>query len=373
NFSYGLFGGPHNGKHIVEQAFLKNAKKYRNAVRNLAGGKSVPVEIILPAGNNALAQSHARTMTATRSHKRAKLPINLRIQPEDHTSSFVEFWLPRDASHTKINITLPDGSEAKFKLNDLNEPFGQILAVKAKTEIKQRTIVARLKLDCPLREAKKDGAENYWRILLSIAPTVLLDSERRPAPAGIWRIDISAKIPKDAYLSSWIQRDVAVSGASFQARQSYFEDSVYENNRFDNLTDIAVTDRGNTHIKRNGTTSGIATLSTSAKSKIGITVVGGYKWSNNAGCAYSAAGSNEVKSAQTMAVADTSRALNGILSIGTLSGSVGSLGGTSVASPQIARLLADAIAKIPPDKRNQYSREQALATLGTGPITRPSK
>ena len=175
-------------------------------------------------------------------------------------------------------------SQLKYAPGDAAAAVSEERVVLSQTEIKQRTIVARLKLDCPLREAKKDGAENYWRILLSIAPTVLLDSERRPAPAGIWRIDISAKIPKEAYLSSWIQRDVAVSGASFQARQSYFEDSVYENNRFDNLTDIAVTDRGNTHIKRNGTTSGIATLSTSAKSKIGITVVGGYKWSNNAGC-----------------------------------------------------------------------------------------
>lgn len=373
NFSYGLFGGPHNGKHIVEQAFLKNAEAYRNNVKDLTGGEFVPVEIVLPAGNNALAQSHAATKQAKNANEKLKLDLNLRVQPEDQTSSFVEFWLPKGSAKSEFEIKLPDGTSTKFNIDHLDKPFGRVLALKAKNKVDKKTVVARIKLDCPLRDADADETQNYWRVLLAIAPTLLLDTQRRPAPAGIWQIKMMAKVPKGSCLNTWVQRDVAVSGASFQARQAYFEDEVYEENRFDRYSDISVYDRGETQIKRNGTISGIATFSAKPNSKIGLTVVGGYQWSNDAGAFYTAAGADMVPNPGTMVATDTSRALGGILSIGTLSGSTLALNGTSVGSPQVVRLLADAIAKIAPEDRDQYSRKQALADFGTGPIVRPSK
>lgn len=372
NFSYGLFGGPHNGKHIVEQAFIENSEVYRADVKNLIGGDDVPVEIVLPAGNNALGQAHAVTKKATRNNQKLNLDLNLRVQPQDQTSSYVEFWLPKNASKTKIEVVLPDGNKENFKLDDLNNPFGQVLAKKLGSKVTQKTIVARLKLNNPIRDADNDPSGNYWRVLLAIAPTLVLDEDRMPAPAGIWEIKVSAKIPKNACLESWIQRDVAVSGASIEARQAYFEDAVYEDHRFDALTDISVYDRCDTQIKRNGTISGVATFKSTDDEKIGVTIVGGYQWSNNAGSFYSAAGSDITRNVETMVTTDTSRALAGILSIGTNSGSTKSLSGTSVGSPQAARLLTDAIAEFLPEDRDQFSRSAALSAYGTGPVARPT-
>ena len=368
NFSYGFFGGPHNGRHIVERALALHAEGYRKAVSKLKGGDDVPIEITLPAGNSHLSQTHAATNTAAADGEFAELPLNLVLQPEDRTSSFVEFWLPNGVSDTEIKIAVPTGEQHSFNLENLKKPFGYVLTSSQGSAINREEIIARIKLDQP-NGAPKQG--HRWRVLLAIAPTRVLDQPRLAAPGGIWQIRITGKLPKGAKLESWIQRDVSVSGLGQVGRQAYFTGETYIEHRFDPYGDPRIYDEGISKIKRDGTLSGIATLETNDPN-IGFNVVGSYFHSSGSATPYSSAGSDSIQGPRLLASTDSSRSLPGILASGTYSGTINPFNGTSAAAPQLARVLAEAIREINAVDRDKYDRDAVIkAALDDEPVLRP--
>lgn len=368
NFSYGFFGGPHNGRHIVERALALHAEGYRKAVSKLKGGGDVPIEFTLPAGNSHLSQTHAATKTADANAEQAELPLNLVLQPEDRTSSFVEFWLPNGASDTEIKIALPNGEQHTFSLKNLKKPFGYVLTNLRGSTLNREGIIARIKLDQP------NGVPNQghrWRILLAIAPTKILDQPRQAAPSGIWQIAITAKLQKGTKLESWIQRDVSVSGLEQLGRQAYFIDDAYAEHRFDPYSDPRIYDEGTSKIKRDGTLSGIATLETD-DNKIGFNVVGSYFHNSGSATPYSSAGSDSIQAPYLLASTDSSRTLPGILASGTYTGSSYPFNGTSAAAPQLARIFAEALCRLNTEDREKYDRNAVInASLDGVSIQRP--
>lgn len=396
NFSYGFGGGGRNSFHVLERAFIAAARRYREqlARKLLTGHEFVPVEFAIPAGNMHLSRNHAATTISQAGEGRInkkELTVDLCLQPEDLTSSYVEVWFPNNAADVRVNLTRPDGRIDKFDLSLGGIPEGQVLAVKkiGGTEPDRQTIVARIKLDAPnlVPLAVRVSPIHEYRLLLCFAPTMVLDGARSALPHGRWKIQVCADVPNGGRIEAWIQRDESVSGLGARGRQAYFDDDLYTASQFDPLTDLAVSDTTDSQVRRDGTLSGIASgrsrfVLPTEDPRIGVTIVGGYRWRSKAASVYSAAGSEPVAdlagnplgipAPHVLAVADTSRVLPGVLAAGSKSGSRVALNGTSIASPQVARLLADAIGKFAPMDRHEYCRERALSDSIIGETPRPS-
>ena len=313
NWSYATSGGPHNGAGQIER--ILEAQLPSDTVPT-----GIQAQIVLPAGNRRLARQHAVITTDRRTKKTLTLPW--RIQPGDQTSSFLEIWLPIDAV-PDLEIALP--GEAATTVNALQTP--QLLRYGGP----QGDVVARVAID--------DAGSGRQRILIAVVPTEIYDSARRPAPAGTWTVTVSATLTKGQRIEAWVQRDEAPYRYRTNARQSYFDDPAYE--KFDRQGRPQVVDSGSSIVKRVGTQSGIATNPASL-------VVAGYAMDSGDAAPYSGCGDlgspHGPYSPDVAAISDRSPSQPGILASGTLTGTTLPINGTSVAAPQVTRLLADKMA-----------------------------
>lgn len=363
NFSYGFGGGARNGEHVLERAMTEAARAYRARVAEagLNGAEDVPVEFTLPAGNMALVRGHAASPRAAGTQQQ-NLDLPFHLQPDDRTSTYIELWLPRGCTDIAFSIGLPTGGSRSFRF-DPAQPFAHILAQPSAGDAAKpdrATLVARLKVDTPnAKSAQECGPDvHFFRLLIALAPTLVLDEKRAAAPAGRWTIGVQAKVPDGGRLEAWIQRDESILGMGQRGRQAYFEDAAYDATEFDRLGDIAVADTSASPIRRDGTVSGIASVPD--EPRIGSTVAGSYFWRTRGAALYTAAGSDTIKPPEVMAATDTSRVLPGILAAGSRSGSVVAFSGTSMAAPQVARLFADTLAALAPEDRGGFDRNAVL-------------
>ena len=319
NFSYGLAGGPHNGQHIAERAMEKLVKHH------LESGRCGPVQIILPAGNGNLDRGHASK--SSRADGTVRLDLPWRLPPGDMTSSYLEIWLPKNASGLKLSIGLPGHQRAtNIDLENCPQLLGRL---DAQNRIDHATVIARVSRDWTITSDKQ-------RILVAVAPNCLHRNDRDPAPAGLWSVSISAVIPHPGgRIEAWIQRDVSPIGSRLQGRQSYFDDPDYA--RFTHTGHVRARDPSNSLsvVRRSGTLNGIAT----GKNTI---AVGGYvcKDADKAAAPYTATAGPSMYAPSTAAPSDRSVVNKGILAAGSRSGSRVAINGTSVAAPQVTRTLA---------------------------------
>lgn len=404
NFSYGLRGGPRNGLHVLERSLRGHAKQYIKEMNDEYGTDDAVAEVVMPAGNAHLMRTHATTPPRDVATEPARtLDVQSRIQPEDRTSTYVEFWVPADVGKVNLRIRRPGRNTADELVFDnltaghLPNEDDQRAFVLARPqdpdadeiEPDPRTVIARVKIDEP-NDAPSDPQFRptgpHWRILVAIAPTLLLDKDRLAAPHGLWEFSLSvATLPEGGRILAWIQRDEAVSGFGLRGRQAYFEDDVYEDrHRFDRLGDVAVSalDASPSVVRRDGTISGIATNplihwptgKTDRAERADVKpddkpllVVGGYQWRSKAGTVYSAAGSDRIEWPLVMAPTDTSRALPGILASGSRSETRVAVNGTSIAAPQVVRSLADELSNLGPDQRANFNALTFLSCEAAAP------
>jgi hypothetical protein len=186
------------------------------------------------------------------------------------------------------------------------------------------------------------------QIVLIVAPTAALDPALTPvAPSGTWRVEVRYN-GAPMVMHAWIQRGDTPFGYPLRGRQSRFDHADYL--RFNrvgvlkkpvgalNEDDIPPQSR----VVRRGTINAMGTGRQAV-------VIGGFRRSDYAASRYS--GSGPIVSPpgivgpwrvgpDATAVADDSVALHGVLAAGTRTGSVFAMDGTSVAAPQITRLIA---------------------------------
>lgn len=380
NFSYGFGGGPRNGQHIVERALRSQAGQYRQNTKALSSGVPAPAELVLPAGNGHLSRTHASGVNPV-TNEAPTLDFGLRIQPEDRSSSFVEIWFSEKTRHISIMLTTPDGLEQTFPFdlangynNEVSLDSDMVLAEPEPDNphnFKEKTVVARISIDRPnlpppvanhtAPVPTTEDCTPFWRIVLALGPSTCLRPDHSPCPSGIWQVACQGHAEGRGAIHAWIQRDEAVGGFGERGRQAYFDDTTYENSRFDEIGDVVVKDEGqpDSIVKRDGTVSGIATNQTGEDKP--LLMIGGALWDSDRATVYSAAGNDTERSApHFLAPSDTSRVLTGIHATTTRNGGQVSMGGTSVAAPQVVRCLADKLESLEPAGYSTFNARNFL-------------
>lgn len=391
NLSYGFNGGPRTGLHVIERTLRRLAYNYRRKTAEIIHGSDAsaefgaPVELVIPAGNAHLTRSHAyKIMKEDVDH----FDLNLRLQPSDRTSSYVELWFAETVRNIKLLLTTPAGVECPFEWNDPDgdsqESQDRILALPHcdDQDVDLKTIIARASVDTPnnVPRAFADTGTPFRRLLISFAPTERQDTDRLPAPHGLWKLSISTIASHSHAVNAWIQRDIAVSGFGIRGRQPYFDEGSYEETRHDRFGDLSVYDdpTSGALVIRDNTISGIATnvpeqFAENEDDAIKSIAVGGHRWDTLGAAVYSAAGQAKADQDPELtvpaftAISDASRVLPGILAAGSKSGSTVMQNGTSVAAPQVVRYLADVLENLPEPDRRDFEGVECLKGIAHPP------
>ncbi len=376
NFSFGISGGARTGQHFLERAFRALGEKYRQDVVTALNSETPPVVRVIAAGNENLMRLHANNNVGGDTFR---LPV--RVLPDDHTSSFLEVWLPQSTRSVKIKITTPDGQV--FDVPEISiKPSTRHAAYILSEGGQQKDPVARVSLDEPLHELPREFQDDnplYWRVLLAIAPTASNSTRRRLAPAGLWHMEVTPDANGQA-MQAWIQKDQPVSGMNPLGRQPYFDDDhlgpgSYEATAFDALGDVAVDDPvpRRSVIARNGSLSGIASNDTVNKvdvnTKEDTVSVGAMRWDTHFAAPYSSAAPDGAmeQAPHVMSVAENSRVLPNLKTTGTLSDTAGFISGTSAAAAVVSGFLAGQLSALGRDDYGRFNPHCLIPRHGTGP------
>jgi hypothetical protein len=284
-------------------------------------------------------------MAEATSPKASVEPLQWRVQPDDKANSFMEIWLPElgaDGKRAKvaIRITTPTGESSPWIQPGGTWPWPS-------------------SADVRFHAHYFDPMGGRPSILLSMAPTADLSANPRTAPSGTWLVEIMNKggaITVDA----WVQRGDTPFGYPLFGRQSRFDDGEYV--RFDLAGRPQQDDGGPSYICRRGTINALATGQRAI-------VIGGFRRSDDTPSEYSGAGPVATPATipprrvgpDAAAVADDSVVLHGLLAAGTRTGSVVVMSGTSMAAPQVTRVVSKLMtAALPTDR----AAVQAFAAAG---------
>jgi hypothetical protein len=319
NLSYGTIAGPHDGTAQLEQV-----------IDQLVAARATPLRVVLPAGNHHLARCHAslRLAKASPAAPVHAEPLSWRVQPDNLSPSLMEIWLPHSAPaqplpQVEFSIAAPGGPDSPWI-----GPGG--------------TWSWPAPDDACVLAWYFDQFPAWGRpmILLALAPTVQPPPPSpRPAPAGTWQVKLR-NLGRTITVDAWIQRGDTPFGYPLRGRQSRFDDPRYV--RFDPQGRPQTEDSPGALIVRRDTVNALATGHE-------VVVVGGFRRSDYAASRYSGAGPVIVPPAvpfwrdgpDVTAASDDSPVLRGVLAAGTRTGSVVAMDGTSVAAPQVTRLIAD--------------------------------
>ena len=294
NFSFGLLAGPHDGGSLLEKSLATIPARPKSAA-------------VLPAGNSFDSRTHA---VAELGPENPTFSIEMEISPLNRLSTFVEIWRPKRATENDPRLTLSfDTPWGSFK--EVSPKFGQGFEWRHEEKVMMRTY----HLSAP---RSGDGSLSRELAMFVILPTDASDEDLPRAPAGIWTVSLTLNSTEQETIDLWIQRGGSVFGHPVLGRQSRF---------------VA----GQPGVENFGTLNALATAEQ-------VVSVGGYVRSGHfEPTSYTSAGSPRFCRIlpDASAPSDQSHSVPGILASGTFSGSYASLSGTSVAAPQVSRLLAN--------------------------------
>lgn len=302
NISYGVHAGPHDGSSMFERALEEMLERHRK------------LEIVLPVGNAAQAQCHARLKFEAPGDSRS---MDLEVLPDNGRDTFVELWLPKDAK-VKLGIR-PPGASAAF----------DVVQGEARIHFDPDAAgsMGAVHFGAVYADEVAQGTEGAM-VLLAIGPTrrthrpecsrALNQQTRREclASPGVWQLTVTLLEGNAGTVDAWIERDDAPPDRAVGSRQARFLDASPE-----------------------GTMNGIATLKHERLHVVGAMQVDG------ALSRYSAAGPDRLEGFQDgpeqVAPADWSSGLPGLRTTGFLRGAVTRINGTSAACAVYTRWLAE--------------------------------
>ena len=333
NFSYGRLEGPHNGTGEVE-AILELAVAICRAL-------GFALRFVLPSGNSYLERVHAQMQfTAVGQEKK----VDWHVLPDDQSGSYVEIWTPKPpATGSRLTLTVKD-------------PFGRSTSMTEGEAFKPLGNYGWLyHWQTPTRGVF------YIVLLPTTSPTTSAVPAPVLAPSGSYEIKLrhTGGLSATAFVDAWIARDDTIPGYPQFGRQSHFDDALYV--RYDPYSGREVQDDNNSLVQRQCTINAIAT----GRSPI---VIGGFQRKEMKAAEYTAAGARLPRPTpprwpDAMAPSDDTVVLEGRLAAGSHSGARVIVAGTSVAAPQIARLVADNLAFA---GLGDGATVQALATFNEG-------
>ena len=334
NFSYGWSASRHDGQSEMALA-IQALLQQRQALQPLTA-------LTMPMGNNFDQDMHAAISEDL--FESDAFALGWHLQPDDLTSSYLELWFPEGFDPAEYTITMipphgmaldtPGTIPVTPDPNVCGDPDGD-----------PRRFVELVMNGANIGQLSADQHRgNRWRVMVAMIPTAYTRGQTRRAPVGRWTLQITragsaTPLPSDKNIHIWLQRDDDPSDLKTNGRQSRLVD-LADPPRPPKppLQDFA---EGLGLIEGFGGMNGVATAPLTTR-------VSGYVQSNKRPSRYSGGGGVRQADGSTMpwgvqpdiaAVADHSRALPGLTSIGVLSGSRGRYVGTSCASPSAARLM----------------------------------
>lgn len=302
--SYGVHAGPHDGSSLFEEAVDELLKSRPKSA------------LVLPAGNNYLAQGHIRASVVVG----AQHDVYWRILPDDCTDSFCEVWFDTFGS---------DSESAPFELT-LSPPTGIAVVINKVGFVSiTDTQGSGVSLACVvLKCSDNNGKQQRWCATLCVGST----KGGLPAPHGAWKIQIVNKhLSKEISFDAWIERDGAVFGGDSGGKQSYFEDT------------------SGSGLTSTGTLNGIATGEETIVAGACVEKTGSISSYSAAGADYF---SGPKKNPSWSATGDQEEDAQGIEGAGTRGNLTFKLSGTSVAAACLTRIIANEWAKDPKLDRN---------------------
>ncbi|MCP8940199.1 S8 family serine peptidase [Alsobacter sp. SYSU M60028] len=333
NLSYGLVAGPHDGTHILEEAIDTVVRDYNQA------GAGLPMRVVLPSGNSRQGRGHAEFQftPAKPEHE-----LSWRVHPDDLTPSFVEIWLPPAVAVSRRVevIVVPPGARPA------SPPLGEGDAKALELEDDGGVL-------CQVTYHQPTPGSQRGMFLIALQPTARIEGagSLTPvdpiAPSGVWTVRVrNLGLTRRETVACWVQRDDTPFGYPPRGRQSFFEDRQYR--RFDEKGRVEDgRDLPGCPIKRDGLMNAIATGDEPV-------VVAGFRADNGSLLDYSAGGPTPGTPGASLwtrtgpdvaARSEDSGACPGVFGAGTRTGSLVAMGGTSVAAPRVARLIAEFLAE----------------------------
>jgi hypothetical protein len=326
NISWGTLAGPHDGTSILEAAM--------DQLVDLRDGQ---LQIAVPAGNAYQSRTHANaTLQPGQS-----LSLNWRVLPDDHTESFLEFWLQDGAEGVSIAVTPPGHAQPLPPVK-----MGQAGLWMGGSNPQGPDAEPVCGLIYPTRSAL--GTQGTCA-LLALAPTFSDRPVVTTAPFGKWAITLTNHGASEVIFDAYIERDDVALGQNTGAKQSYFDDEWYDTSG--NLHAWVDHPDNPTPIRRSGTFNSLSTGQRTVSvggtrreadptSPVGpFALYSPQKPDPDAGRPQRP---GVKKVPDTLRPSDDNAALWGVLGAGSLSGSVVRLAGTSSSSPQLARDLINA-------------------------------
>jgi hypothetical protein len=327
NLSWGALAGSHDGSSMLER-YMDQLISAQRALYPFTGQPGANrLQIVVPAGNGYQSRTHAN-FSLKPGHKQL---LQWRTEPDDATESFLELWMPANGN-VDVRITTPSGNvlplvhkgDVKTLLSSTTAP-GSVVGVVYPG------------LPWP-------GYPGYF-VLLALAPTVSIDATRATAEHGLWKVEVTNVGNSKIVMDGYIERDDVALHTRRGARQSYFDDPRYD--RLAVVDDVKVDPESHpaaTYVRREGVFNNIDTGKKTEK-------VGGLRETDREIAEYSPSGiySTRPKRAGTktpityFAVTEESSTLHGVRAAGTRSAGTVRLSGTSMAAPQIARDVFNAL------------------------------
>jgi hypothetical protein len=290
-----------------------------------------PIAFVTAAGNSFQERCFARLPRQGSMPPAKRLPLDLRIMPDDKTRSYVTYELPTGVSAYSLTVE-PPGLPAGTV--DMANQSALLLDLQG-----QR--IAQLLYDPP--SSVRPGG--IFTLIVEPTTDPLEGLPGGIAPPGVWQLTLggSAALTGGEVKVS-IARDVAPLGFPTFGRQAHFEDTAYERYQADGRP--GETDTPASAVQRGGAMNILGTDLAAGPVSVAARFVRSGKPTY-----YSSAGSGlldhppmSVRAPDVIADADHTDVMMGLLATGIRSGSFVAMNGTSVSAPLVARNIATALA-----------------------------
>ncbi len=312
NISDGAYAGPGKGRSLLERALNEMLKPKLS-------GKLSDMRLVLAAGNGAKRRGHASgELTANNSSGR----IAFQVLPDTPIDTMIEVWIDSssglDSYNGEVSLALTTPTAETITVNLSNDLAGLTTAGGKYIAMANATDQSP---DCP----------NLLGFVVAISPTRPSPSmkKRGLAPHGLWSIEVKNDSNEAISFSAQIQRSNPALGDKGYRREAKFAKGGVAANfvtSYETLNNIA---------------TGINSIT------VGGCLVKGNPWPDPSDPArreleveYSSRGA----AVSVVAPSDYSLGLHGVLAAGNRSGTTARMDGTSVAAPQVARALLNALA-----------------------------
>lgn len=313
NISMGSLGGPGTASAFLADWIAHEMDRYRKL--SGAGPDDPGLRVVLPYGNSW------RDRLVAKAEVRQDQPLRFtwRLQPDDHSASFLELRSSGDTSGLRLTIVAPDPRVPLLSL-----AWDQAAQGWRCNGPSARPRAALL----PLAEAPQTA------LLLALAPTERPDGGE-VAPAGAWQVEVKAEPGTDVTVTAQVQRDDTPAGYRLLGRQPWLDHPAgwtWDGEMRGYL------DPGPGPVTRKASAAAHAGID-----RPGAITVGALRHGTPvASSSYSAEGGTPGSAGPTLsALADDGAILGGRLTTGVLSGSSARLSGTSVAAPAVARRMIE--------------------------------